>query len=336
MAFGSIVMEERAPRPVKAKPVSTPVREVQTVTKEPAAPSAGGRKRLEILLVGRNLALMQEFLCSMNQNMGEALSGQGLAFYTQELASISDIIEKKKRLEQYCWSFSDADWRYPEGGEASRTYTFSISPAGSQGQALDLVIRCVTPRGDGTIPGGQADGVWLLSDGALLYDERDDYLVALQDMLDGLSGKGENAGPVCLILSQIERLGHFDGPGALSLLPPKVSARVTALCRERFSAGIPVALIPVQVYGGMECAGLDEKHDPLLRIGQNSFYQSYVPDNCQIPCLYTIQAICAARNTDYFADTAESGMMRGIRGHYGSKFGNPQWAPEMLQEKEEQ
>ena len=80
---------------------------------------------------------------------------------------------------------------------------------------------------------------------------------------------------------------------------------------------------------------MDDKHDPLLHIGQNGFYQTYIPDNCQIPGLYTIQTICAKRQTDYFSDTPDSGLMKGIRSHYGSKFGNPQWKPDLLQDEED-
>ena len=327
MAFGLIQMEERElrPRPERKEPM-------EKVQERREAGGVAAASRLHILLLGRNLSILQEFLCSMNENTSEALSGQGLAFYTRELDSISSLIARKKRLEQFCWSFSSADWSYPEDDEAERTYMFTVSPSGSQDRALDLVIRCVTPKA--SFSWADVDAVWLLSDGALLHDPGDPFLDVLRGALEELSSQ-EDAVPACLIVSQLEELGRFGGVGGQSLLPSKVSAQITTLCRETFLADCPAAIIPVQVYGGMECAGMDEKHDPVLRIGSSSFYQSYVPDNCQIPCLYTIQAICSARSADYFVDTAESGLLRGIRSHYSGKFGDPQWAPELLRGRDE-
>ena len=97
MAFGSFEMEERAPRPKKERVERTKkehVRPVPPPREEPDPPPASARTRVRVLLFGRNLPLMQEFLCSMNQNMGEALSTQGLAFYTRERETLSDILGK--------------------------------------------------------------------------------------------------------------------------------------------------------------------------------------------------------------------------------------------------
>lgn len=60
----------------------------------------------------------------MSQNMSEALQKQGFAFYTQELECISDVIAQKKRMEQFCWSFTNENWTYPDCEETSRTYIF--------------------------------------------------------------------------------------------------------------------------------------------------------------------------------------------------------------------
>lgn len=337
MAFGSFEMEERAPRPKKERVERTKkehVRPVPPPREEPDPPPAGARTRVRVLLFGRNLPLMQEFLCSMNQNMGEALSTQGLAFYTREGETLSDIVGKKKQLEQYCWTFSDRDWTYPADEGADRTYTFSISPAGDQSRAVDLSVRCVTPGTDIGWEETRADALWLLCDGGLFFREGDRYLEELQQVLATLPDR-ENTGcpPVCLILSQLEHLDHFRGNGARSALPEETAGRLTALCREAFDSSAAVALIPVQVYGGMECVGLDEKGDPKLRIGQSSFYQSYLPDNCQIPGLYTLETLCTGERGDPFSDAPGGSLLRRIYSHYGAKFGNIQWKPDFLTEK---
>lgn len=333
MAFGSFRVEERDVRPVEQKTR----KEKGAAAKPFSADSSGaGAGRLHILLIGRNLPIMQEFLCSMSQNAGEALGGQGFAFYTQELETITCVTTFKKKLEQYCWSFTEADWIYPPDQENEDTYVFSISPSGTPSKALDLVIHCITPNSEKKVHWEQTDAIWLLSDGALFYHSEDPFLCDLQDILAQLPQQlGETQKPVCLIQTQIEQVAHFDGVGTRSDLPRKQAEQIYALCRAQFAAEVPVALIPVQVYGGMECIGMDEKHAPVLHLGRSGFYQFYSPDHCQMPGLYTIQAICANRQTDYFADLPEGSLMQGIYKHYSSKLGTPQWQPEWLCSKEE-
>lgn len=326
MPFGSFIVEQREPRAEKAPVLK------ESSHKAPKHPDVKppDSQQLRIVLMGRNLSIIQEFLCSMSQNMSEALNDEGLSFYSRELDSISGLIAQKKRLEQFFWAFRQDDWVYPADEETQRSYTFSISLSGNQTRVLDLLFHCVTPAA-GALP-GQADALWVLADGLLLSDTAltDPYT---QTIREALSSPGQM--PVCLILSQIEGLGRFGGSGSLSTLPDKVWRTLRTLCRERFPAPCDGAIIPVQVYGGMECTGADEKGDPVLHIGTSGFYQSYIPDNCQVPGLYTIQAIAAARQIDFFPDAPEGGLLSGIRRHYGAKFGTPEWAPAPLRSKED-
>lgn len=324
MPFGSFLVEQREPKTKREK-----AHHFEKTPKHPEVKPPDSQQ-LHIVLMGRNLSIIQEFLCSMSQNMSEALHNEGLSFYSRELDSISGLIAQKKRLEQFFWDSQQNDWVYPVDEEVQRGYTFSISPSGNQTRALDLVLHCVTPAA-GSLP-EQADALWVLADGLLLFDTAlaDSYTQAIRKAL-------ASPGPalVCLILSQIEGLGRFDGAGGLSKFPDKVWRTLRALCRERFPAPCGGVLIPVQIYGGLECTGADEKGDPVLHIGTSGFYQSYIPDNCQIPGLYTIQAIAAARQTDFFPDLPEGGLLSGIRRHYGLKFGTPEWAPDSLRGKED-
>lgn len=344
MPFGSFEAERRQPRPRRPRPErparEKPARERPEKEKperpkaEPPVeehiftdPPSKGRDRLNIVLFGRTLSIMQEFLCGMNLNMGEALSGLGLAFYTREAETINDIVGKKKRLEQFCWSFSGEDWLYPEQEDAEQRYVFSISPSGGQDKALDLAIHCVTPESAERAAWAGADAVWLLCDGALLHSSADGFLYDIRNILDELPEEGPAA---CLIVSQCEQLGRFGGVGGRSELPAAASAEITRLCRESFPAGAAAAILPVQVYGGLECVGMDDLGRPRLHIGLSGFYQTYIPDNCHIPALYTIQSICERSGTDYFADTERGGFVGGIHDIYGVKFGSRGWKPELL------
>lgn len=174
--------------------------------------------------------------------------------------------------------------------------------------------------------------MWLLCDGALLHSSSDGFLYELQAVLDELPEEGAVA---CLIVSQCEQLGRFGGVGGRSELPAAASQELCRLCRERFSTRAHVAILPVQVYGGLECVGMDEYGLPRLHIGQSGFYQTYIPDNCHIPALYTIQNICERGSSDYFADSEQGGLVRGIHEIYSVKFGSLGWEPEQLRREEE-
>lgn len=332
MAFGSLKANIRKARPVKEKTSSN----VPVVPENAPVPETHpGKTRLTILLLGRAPAVMREFLCSMNENINEFLHPLGFAFYTQDLQTVSDIIEQKKKLEQFFWNFSKSDWPYGEESKPEQTYVFNISPSGVQQNAIELEIRCLTPESVRQTNRLDADAVWLLCDGALALETDDPFLDFIQDALNVIPTQAAKNLPVCLILSQIEGVGHFTGRGELSKLPDDAEEKLNRLCRRYFSCDMPVAVLPAQVYGGMECVGLDERHMPRLHICQNGFYQSYVPDNCHIPVLRTLQSLCADNDKPVWTDAARSALMQGVRSHYGKKFGNPDWKPVLLNGEEE-
>lgn len=334
MPFGSFDVKVRAANPAAKKEDKTRSRS--------AAPRSSGivqksGNRLNILLIGRNLSVMQEFLCSMNQNINEALHEYGLSYYTRELETISDIVEKKKKLEQFFWKFSTDDWNYREEEPDEKRYTFSISPAGNPSNVLDLAIHCVKPGTENDEEWRTADAVWLMTDGLFLCGNaaKDSYTGYLRDALHlALEQEPEGTRPVCLILSQIEQLGRFNGE--IPELPRKAMQELASQCRDYFSGAAGTngraALIPVQVYGGMECIGADDAGNPVLHIGESGFYQTYMPCNCQSPLFYTIKAVSNVRQSDFFIDMVGGGLAEAARHYYGMKY--EEWKPEITGGKE--
>ena len=326
MPFGSFRAQKRESRPGAAKTEKAPTM---------PEPAIAGSTKLHILLIGRSISLIQEFLCSMNQNMSQALHQQGLTYYTRELESITDVVSVKKKLEQFFWNFSTDDWTYSNDETGSRVYTFSISPSGNQNMALDFVIHCAVLEQEESA-WEQADVCWILADGLLLdgdagYDRFGQYAA---EALRRFSGK-----PVCLILSQIEKWGHFSKVNDITVFPKDVYQKLIAVCEEKIPVfgdekqSVPV--FPVQIYGGLEYVGADESGQPRLRISQSGFFRSYIPENCELPGLYTIQTICAHRETDFFANLPKGGLTSTIRSHFADKYGNAGWKPAFAWDKEE-
>lgn len=345
MPFGSFLAEAKEPRTVmkKERPVKEPkVKapkpepiEPQPIFSEPSVDSI----KLHIMLIGRNLSVLQEFLCSMNENMSETLHTEGLSYYTRELESVSDIVAKKKRLEQFFWTFSQNDWECAEDEVHEKTYTFTISPSGNQSKAIDLIMHCVTPKSETRSSWDKTDAVWLVTDGLLIDEDRDcdPYLRFVQDTLEHMPQQGaeDSQRPICLILSQIEQLGHYQTNATKAQLPDSMKHQLQKLCEDCFVPVLrettKVALFPVQVYGGMEYITVDSKGDPVQRLSQNGFYQSYIPEGCQIPGLYTLQCIADSCGVSFFANEQGGGLIQKIRRIYGVKLGDANWKPMLLQ-----
>lgn len=348
MPFGSFLAEAKEPRTVAKRerrvkepkvkaPKPEPI-EPQPIFSEPSVDSI----KLHIMLVGRNLSVLQEFMCSMNENMSETLHTEGLSYYTRELESVSDIVAKKKCLEQFFWTFSQNDWECAEDEVHEKTYTFTISPSGNQSKAIDLIMHCITPQSETRSSWDKTDAVWLVTDGLLIDSDRDcdPYLRFVQDALGNMPRQNadEPQKPICLILSQIEQLGHYQATGSKAHLPDSVKHQLQKLCKDCFASALrenaKVALFPVQVYGGMEYVTVDSKGDPVQRLSQNGFYQSYIPEGCQLPGLYTLQCIADSRSISLFANDQTGGLVQKIRRIYGVKLGDANWKPMLLQSEE--
>lgn len=341
MPFGTVLVKERIQQPAPqnftpAPPPPMPEPAPQPVPQPQRPPLIVDSSVVHVLLAGRNLSIVREFLSSMNQNLADALHEVGLSVYTRELRTISEITAQKKKLEQFFWNFCQDDWRYPADGEPAVDYSYCIGVAGNQQTVLEFQFHCITPRAGFPVGQARVDAVWLLTDGLLMGDaaQADSYIQWVRSTLAQLAGGGEGQPLTCLLLSQLEAQGHFGGVGQQSKLPDALMKRVAEQCRACFSNSGDAALLPVQIYGGMECIGTDEKGDPVLHIGQSGFYQTYLPDNCQIPALYTIQRTAAVRQLNLFAEVFHGGLLECIRQHYSQKFGSTTWTPETLRGEE--
>lgn len=323
-------LKPKAPDPLRPEP-EPDWPESKVVVDYPAGPYAPCR----ILLAGRNLMELREFLCSMERNMGDVTGEEGLSFYTRELAVMNEVLSRKKKLDMFFWNFSDGDWTFPEEEPASKTYTFTLGPSGDQARAMDLVFRCVTPEAAEGWTG--CDAVWILADAAALEKEDDPYAKWVREALPRFTA-GQEGWPktVCFLPGQFEHMGCFEGGGKLRLLPDKLGKKLSSLCKERLIGGgeplprLPAAVIPVQIYGGLAYKGTDERGNPVLHISDSGASQSYIPACCETPLLYTLQVVAGARQAELFADAPCGGLMKVLYRHYGNIFGNPVWKPELL------
>lgn len=325
MPFGSFIAQPLPAADQKQKKKPAPQRSIHE-----------SRDTLRIVLIGRSLPLTQDFLCSMSQNMDQSLAAHGMTYYTRELDAISDMVARKKKMEQFFWTVSEENWMYPTDGEEEKRYTFSISPSGNQKQTLDLAFHCATPEQIQREDLLQADALWVLADGAIYGGGvSTGFELAAADILRTFSEAGRK--PVCILLSQIERWGHFERVNGVTVFPRAVSRSLQESSCKTLSGGYGrerhIAVVPVQIYGGLEYIGSDEYGQPMLHITQSGFFQSYIPENCEVPGLYTLQAI---RASDEALQEFPCGDLHGvIEKVFVDKYGNAGWHPVFLGEESE-
>ena len=100
-------------------------------------------------------------------------------------------------------------------------------------------------------------------------------------------------------------------------------------------AAVPVALFPLQVYGGLQYFGKDEKNQPILKSVPTGYYQSYIPEGCHLPLLYTLDKTVEARGTDLFTEGGLEGLKKSLRRYYASVLGSKNWTPDLLSDAKE-
>lgn len=285
---------------------------------------------LNILFVARNLDMHREFLASMNKNLLDMLTAEGLTVYTRDTNTINDVNAAAKRMEQFFWEFSQESWTYPQNGQAQKKYEYSISPAGNQNAAVHIAFTCVTQNSQINVR--NADAIWVMTDSGLGYsnDAADGYHLFIREILSACAGSQKEE-PVVLIQNQIEHLGTFREVRGKISLPSDIKKPLDERCLQLYASSAPGAvMIPVQTYGGLVYDGRDESGNPKLALCKNGYYQTYLPLNCQAPCLYTLDEIFKARGMNPFSESTGGGFNGALARFYADKYGNRLWKPEKL------
>ena len=256
---------------------------------------------------------------------------EGLTYFTVEPETSAMMISIKKKIERYFWDFSRERWETPRPESDNSTFTFSICAAGNQSERINLRFHCGSYRGGCSLSAAEADAVWYIAD-APLFDATiagDPYREYLRSVLCGVDTSKK---PVCLLVSQIENQTHFEKENEVCRLSFQAKKQLFAQCRETFIKrdNERIALIPIQIYGGIEYVGTDETGSPKLHLGTSGYYQSYIPENCQIPILYSLATIMAINEVDYLLSASCGSMKKAIHHHYGVVKSDSNWLPEML------
>lgn len=323
MPFGSFIARSKAPI-VKDKPKPKPIQPLPPL----AIPNTSITEidHVDIGVTARSMSVILDFLCSMYQNTTEALHREGLAFSTQELNAITDVVSGKKRLEQHFWEGSK-QWLCKNDSTAERSYTFCVNPSANQRSVLTVTLHCTAAP---SLPAGweSMQALWLLTDGVMLSKdgEKDAYYDFLRGTLNR-SGCRKS-----LILTQIEAAGHYSTAGGRLRIPSNERQHILSACaRACAGTGDPsVNVFPVQVYGGLEFSGMDEQYAIILTTGKNGYYQSYIPQFCHIPLLATLRQISAQLETPLMTIGTESVLIQAINAHFDHTFRNESWKPDTL------
>lgn len=330
MPFGTFSVTEinSRPKPVKNIPAQ-PIAPAPEDSLMRQSGSGARTQRMKIRLIGRNMALIRDFLCSMERNMSEALQAEGLSFYTWDHDTMMGMVHRKKQLEMFFWE-NQQRRVCPAIGDREAVYHFCISYAGNQQQVLELAIHCAA--GNAAAAADGADAVWLLADGALYQNPADPFTAGLAGALSRAVQSG--SAPVCLILSQIEGVGHYPASGIEKDLPSAAIKQILDAAREAMSGAVgedsSAAMLPVQLYGGLEFDCLDEQGSIVLRRCQSGYFQSYLPQRCHTPLIHTLRAVSHNRDSVLLPSSSGMTLEKALIHHCASKLGDAAWKPDTL------
>lgn len=310
---------KRPKSPVVPKPAPDPV--IPTVNE-----FSDSDMSINIVAVGRTVATVCDFISSMNDNLTEVLSKEGLTSYTKDNFTLTSLVARKKAIERHFWSFSKNPFIVKDENAERVEYRLTVSPSGRQDRTLDLNISCMSFHSSPSLE--SADAVWLIADGAAL-DENREYDTFREYLKGAVRARNGAEKPVCLVLSQIEGYGRYTGSGEKSVMPQKVCRLLLERCRQLFS-GESIAVIPVQVYGGFEYVGTEDGESCVLRISESGYYQSFIPDGCYLVPFYTFEKMMNIREINVFEDIPQCSLRTAIRNAYGRKTDEGVWSPDML------
>lgn len=281
---------------------------------------------LSILLIGSSGREIRDFLCSMNISVNGMAGGEGLAFFTKDFRTISDMVAAKKQLDGYFAAPGEGERRLlEEDGEAGRRYVFDISQAGRQKRCVEMQITCCTAEELDTARTDAAawDAVWILMPQPYLEEGRVDARI-FQWLEQWEENQGEGAPSVQFLISQFEYLERFHVRGTEVSLSEKTREHLLRSCIESVQSGMDAAagkgeaekrwkLLPVQVYGGLEFAGWTEEGEARYTVGGSGFFQRYVPVGCQMPLMETLNDCFDRGKLGFFLEEEGEELWSGIR-----------------------
>lgn len=330
MPFG--VFKTTSYMPVKEKQLK-PKQHKNYDSYKPSIVSDSQVTEIHIMLVGRTVGILSDFLCSFKENMTSALHGEGFTFFTIDaFLSLMDI-ETKKRIEGFFGTYKKDATYVSNVEDLSGCYPYSICPSGKQEKLLNLVFHCCNYQSSTSFTDNSINAVWFLADeisidSSISFDPYRDYMKSAVCNATQCSDT-QASKPVCVLLSQIEKFTHFDNRGNRTYIPPEAEKKLYRKYITSFGNSLPenVSVIPVQIYGGLEYKETDDQGRQHLGRGSTGYYQSYIPENCQIPAFYTLNSIIESSGVDYFVELG--GLRNVIRGHLTKSKGSSSWMPRM-------
>ena len=317
------------PPPMPApEPVVTPRPEpTYNVPAWNVAPGATVR----ILLVAETLELAKDYLCSLKLNADETLATGGLAYFSNDPATIAETIMVKKDIDRCFWGDPNVRWpKYPEiiMEEKEHMYTFSICVSGYQTKTLDVAFCCVTPYMSVSKYMAEADSVWILNNDTSDRESENEYESSVKQLLFSNSQNVKNK-DIIVLISQFEKKAGYRDNGALAEIDLQFRKRLIEGCKtvyeDVFTAlGINGKICPVQIYGGLEFLEYNENRKPVFYVDPVSSCGSYSPQACQLPLLHAITS-ARSKGMEFFMDMSGEKLWLALQNSYSDYIGRKQW-----------
>lgn len=275
------------PRPApKQEPVVAPrpaPKQEPMVTPQPAKPVydsyfAKAGHVFNVTLIGPNEALLEDFLASMQIDLNQLTAKYGIAFYTQDLYTITQTLKAKKHLESCFMDETNLPYvaQSSEQSTDKKDFVYEVSLAGKQENYLGLSVQTLSSlnvmekqRND--------QAVWVLLPEASLSFKIQHYLNEITPYLEKLNC------PIYYLIAYFEKKACFRRNQQLDKTFVHSLKQLT-----QHLPGDNYYVVPIQVYGGLALDGWQSVHEPIFNLNENGYLQ-YQPMQCDIPFLLLVQ-----------------------------------------------
>ena len=319
------------------QPVYNPPVQPQTTPFSVPSWNVMSESSIRILVVAETVELAKDYLCSLRINADSAFVDGGLAYYSNDHATISEIIHSKKDLDMCFWKEPGSKWpKYPEEyyEEKEHIYTFTLSASGYQEKNLELSFCCVTPYTNNISTFvQQANSVWIINPNTANRNEENAYESGVKQLVFSLGSKSVDK-EFIIVVTQFENEMAFRGSGSLAELDSKLRNALYEGCRKIYADTFEAACINAkiclaQIYGGLELLEYNEYDKPVFYVNGENLCGSYLPEACHIPLYYTLTNMHNS-GMAFFRDSLGDIIWQGIFQSFEDYIGRKQWESEFV------
>lgn len=250
---------------------------------------------LSILLTGRTVASLTDFVAGLHDNLTQIANTVGLALFSNDPVTTRVLLQQQKQIPALLTEGDNVSYKLCDGVSETairKTFYLMLSKAGIQSFSFKINFKCATTEDilSNGIPA--CDMLWSLADAPFFEENQTAYDRYIPNAAALITGAKENNLPVFLLAGQFEKLGKIRNSDDVCFITNDLFSSLTKCISNKLGEIADYCtILPVQIYGGLIFKEIDA--DGSLVFGGNRYggLRSYNPLACHIPLLYALEQI---------------------------------------------